>query len=92
MLPKEADKYLKQITEKEMPRALKRHLELEIFPRIHMKVGRGISVSTARRWMHHEGFQYMAYKKALYYDGHECPDVVHYCQNVFLPAMEKYRE
>lgn len=92
MLPKEADKYLKQITEKEMPRALKRHLELEIFPRIHMKVGRGISVSTARRWMHREGFQYMAYKKALYYDGHERPDVVHYRQNVFLPAMEKYRE
>ena len=49
--------------EKEMPKALKRHLELEIFPRIHMKVGRDISVSTAHRWMHREGFQYMAYKK-----------------------------
>jgi hypothetical protein len=27
----------------------------------------------------------------LYFDGHERPDVVHYRQNVFLPAMEKYR-
>jgi hypothetical protein len=33
----------------------------------------------------------MQYKKALYFDGHERPDVVHYRQNVFLPAMEKYR-
>ena len=37
------------------------------------------------------GFHYMQYKKALDFDGHECPDIVHYQQNVFLPAMEKYQ-
>jgi len=91
LLPAEAEKYVKNIVDKEMPRAMKRHLELELFPRICMKVGKGISVSTARRWMFRHGFHYMQYKKALYFDGHERPDVVHYRQNIFLPAMEKYR-
>lgn len=31
----------------------------------------------------------MQYKRALYFDGHECSDVVYYCQNIFLPAMEE---
>lgn len=52
-----------------------------------MNVGKGISVSTAHRWLHCEGFQYMEHKKALYYDGHEWLDVVDYQQNYFLPAM-----
>ena len=34
----------------------------------------------------------MQHKKALYYDGHERPDVVEYRQKVFLPTMEKYPE
>ena len=29
----------------------------------------------------------MEHKKALYYDGHEWPNVVDYCQNSFLPLM-----
>jgi hypothetical protein len=91
LLPSEAEKYIKKVVDKEMPHAMKRHLELELFPRIRMKVGKGISVSTARRWMFRHGFHYMQYKKALYFDGHERPDVVHYRQKVFLPAMEKYR-
>ena len=33
----------------------------------------------------------MQHKKALYYDGHDRPDVVDYRQNVFLPAMKEYR-
>ena len=33
----------------------------------------------------------MQYKKALYFDGHERPDVVDYRQNVFLPAMARYQ-
>ena len=91
LLPAEAEKYIKHIVDQEMPRAMKRHLELELFPRIRMKIGKGISVSTARRWMFCHGFHYMQYKKALYFDGHERPDIVHYRQNIFLPAMEKYR-
>jgi hypothetical protein len=88
----EAEKYLRRIVEKEMPRGLKQYMEVELFPRIHLKVGKGISISTARRWLHREGFQYMEHKKALYFDGHDRPDVVSYRQKEFLPAMEKYRE
>jgi hypothetical protein len=45
----------------------------------------------AHCWLHREGFCFLEHKKVLYYDGHEHPDVVHYCQNIFLPQMEKYR-
>jgi len=92
LIPGEAEKYLRRIVEKEMPRGLKQYMEVELFPRIHLKVGKGISISTARRWLHREGFQYMEHKKALYFDGHDRPDVVSYRQKEFLPAMEKYRE
>ena len=86
MLPTEADKYVKEI-DKEMPKGMKCYLELELFPCIHLKIGKGISLTTVCNWMHHNGFQYQTYKKAVYFDGHKCPDVVEYRQNVFLPTM-----
>ena len=92
MLPTEAAKYCQEICDKEMPRGLKKYLELELFPRIHMKVGKGISVSTARRWLQREGFKYTLHKKAIYYDGHDRADVVKDRQTRFLPAMAMYRE
>ena len=85
-----AKKYLRQITQEEMPRGIKKYLELELFPRIHLKVGKGISLSTARRWLHREGFRYTGHKKGLYYDGHDRPDVVSYCRDHFLPTMKSY--
>jgi hypothetical protein len=51
-----------------------------------------ISISTVHCWLHREGFRYMQHKKALYYDGHDCLDVVDYQQNVFLPQMVEYRK
>jgi len=90
LIPEVADKYLREIIREEMPRGLKRYMELELFPRIHMKVGRGISISTARRWLRSEGFRYISHKKGLYFDGHDRPDVVEYRQNSFLPAMMEY--
>jgi hypothetical protein len=69
---------------------LKKYMELKLFPRIQMKVTRGISLQTARRWLHKEGFRYTVHKKALYFDGHEREDVTEYRQNVFLPAMKKH--
>ena len=90
MLPAEADKYAKEI-DKEMPKGMKRYLELELFPRIHLKIGKGISLTTVRNWMHRNGFQYQTYKKAVYFDGHERPDVVEYRQNVFLLTMSHHR-
>ncbi len=71
MLPVEAAKYCQTICDQEIPRGLKKYLELELFPRIHMKVGKGISLSTARRWLQREGFKYTLHKKAIYFDGHD---------------------
>jgi len=90
LLPDEAKKYLHHIVQKEMPAGLKKYMEVELFPRIHLKVGKGVSLRTACRWLHKEGFQYTAYKKGLYYDGHEREDVIAYRQNIFLPKMKEY--
>jgi len=42
--------------------------------------------------MHKEGFRYTLYAKGLYYDGHDCPNVIKYCQNLFLTMMKKHKE
>jgi hypothetical protein len=83
-----ADKYLQHIIDEEMPRSLKWYMEIELFPRIHLKVGRGISLSTACHWLCGEGFRYISHKKGLYFDGHDRPDVLAYRQNEFLPTMK----
>lgn len=89
MVPAEAKRYAQQIVDEEMPQGLKKYLEVELFPCIHMKPGKGISLSTTQLWLHREGFRYTEHKKALYYNGHEHPDIVDYRQKVFLPFMEK---
>jgi hypothetical protein len=91
MVTEEMKKYVQSAVNKEMPRGLKKYLELELFPRIGYKVRRGISLATARRWLHEQGFEYMEVKKGLFYDGHERPDVVAYRQNVFIPAFDRLR-
>ncbi|KIJ38321.1 hypothetical protein M422DRAFT_176689, partial [Sphaerobolus stellatus SS14] len=73
MISEEANKYLQNVVDEEMPQGLKQYMELELFPRIQLK-----------------GFRYTAHKKALYYDGHECPDVVQYQQDSFIPQMKGY--
>jgi hypothetical protein len=90
LLPAEAKKYLHQIVDKEMPERLKKYMEVELFPQIQLLVGRGISISMAHCWLHRKGFRYMQHKKALYFDGHNHPDVVDYRQNVFSPQMAEY--
>jgi predicted transcriptional regulator len=90
MVPTEAKKYLEGVVEQEMPRGLQKYIQTELFPRIGVKASKGISLSTARRWLRNEGFHYIHHKKALYYDGHERPDVVDYRQNDFLPKMAEY--
>ncbi|KAJ7865839.1 hypothetical protein B0H13DRAFT_2352779 [Mycena leptocephala] len=66
MVPAAMDKYLRKITEEEMPAGLKKYMEVKLFPRI-------------------------SFKKGLYYDGHERPDVVNNRQNRFLLAMAGHR-
>lgn len=91
-IPTAAEKYIRQVVDEEMPRGLKKYMEMELFPRVqYRKVGKGITLETARQFLHKEGFRFTEHKKALYYDGHERPDVVEYRQDVFLPAMEEYR-
>ena len=91
LIPNEQKKYLIDIVDQQMPRGLKQYMETELLPHIQMKVSKGISLRTACRWLHKEGFRYTSHKKALYYDGHEREDVVSYRQNDFLPKMKEYK-
>ena len=50
-----------------------------------------MSLSTAWHWMHKEGFQYISYAKGLYYDGHDCSNVVEYRQSHFLPMLKQHK-
>ncbi|KAJ6484122.1 hypothetical protein C8R45DRAFT_1099271 [Mycena sanguinolenta] len=55
MVPAAADKYLRKITEEEMPAGVKKYMEVELFPRMAFKVGRGISLRMARRLLQQGG-------------------------------------
>lgn len=92
MVPEAAKKYLEEIVADEMPKGLKQYMEIELFPQIHLKAGKGVSLQTACQFLWREGFRFTEHKKSLYYDGHEQPDVVDYCQKNFLPAVKKYWE
>jgi len=48
LLPDEAKKYLTHIVQEEMPAGLKKYLELELFPRVQMKVLKGISSNSTQ--------------------------------------------
>jgi hypothetical protein len=51
LLPNAGDKYLHHLICEEMLLGLKKYMEVELFPHIHLRVGHGISLSTARRWL-----------------------------------------
>lgn len=91
MVPAAAKQYLEHITDIEMPQGLKNYMELELFPRLQLKSIKGISLPTARRLLRREGFCFQEYKKSLYYDGHERPDVINDRQARFLPEMAQYK-
>ena len=91
MIPEAAKKYLRQVVNHEMPKGLQQYIELDLFPRIQHKVSKSISLKAAQHFLHMEGFRYTEHKKALFYDGHERPDVVAMRQNEFIPQMEVYR-
>ena len=74
-----------------MPHGLKQYIEIELIPQVKQKVGKGVSLKAARKFLHKEGFRYVEHKKGLYYDGHEQPDVVEYHQKEFLPQMEAFQ-
>ena len=90
LVPKAAEEYLCLITKEEMPHGLKKCMDFELFPCIHPKVGCGISLPTAWRWLHLEGFRSTTHNNGLYFNGHDCADVMEYCQKVLLPVMKAY--
>ena len=91
MIPRAARMYGTNLMKNDIPKGLKQYLKLELFPRIHVKAMQGVSIRTARRWLHREGFRFTEHRKALYFDGHERPDVVEYRQSVFIPEMKQHR-
>ena len=58
MVPTVAKEYGTNLITDTIPKGLKQYLELELFPRIHMKVTRGVSLHTARHWLHRKGFRF----------------------------------
>ncbi|KAI6037409.1 hypothetical protein PISMIDRAFT_28841 [Pisolithus microcarpus 441] len=48
LIPAEAEKYVHQITANKMPNGLRQYMELELFPQIHLKVSKGISLMTVQ--------------------------------------------
>ncbi|KAG2074894.1 hypothetical protein BDR04DRAFT_1126601 [Suillus decipiens] len=52
---------------------------------------KGISLTTAQRWMKKLGYHWAKDPKGQYVDGYECQDVVHYHQNIFLPVWFHYQ-
>ncbi|GET03821.1 hypothetical protein PHYBLDRAFT_144584 [Rhizophagus clarus] len=61
------------------PRNLKLYIEGMVFPKLtgHIKKDT-ISEKTCRNYMYLWGYKYDERKKGVYYDRHECPDVVKY--------------
>ena len=51
MIPEAAKKYSEHNVSEEMPRGLKQYMELELFLRIHLKVGKGVSLETAHQFL-----------------------------------------
>jgi hypothetical protein len=52
---------------------------------------RGISLATAKRWMHRLGYRWGKTPTGQYVDGHEREDVVAYRQQVYIPAWQEWQ-
>ena len=51
-----------------------------------------VSLDTACRWMSKLNFKWGKLPAGMYIDGHERSDVVHYRQNIYLPALAQYEQ
>jgi hypothetical protein len=61
-----------------------------ILPSLGIFPSKPLSERTAQRWLVKLGWQRTTIRKGIYLDGHECPDVVKYRQDEFLPWMLDY--
>ncbi|KAI6017800.1 hypothetical protein BKA83DRAFT_4465169 [Pisolithus microcarpus] len=81
LIPAEAEKYVHQITANKMPNGLRQYMELELFPQIHLKVSKGISLATASG-------QSLEYGKN--YDGYWNGELfVNQLKEKIIPAFER---
>ena len=86
--PNDAAMYTHELVNHNIPLGLKHYIETTLLPSMHVKPSHlGLSLSSMHRLMLREGFKYSEHKKAVYYDGHERPDVVADRNNRFLPLM-----
>ena len=53
-IPDVAKRFVENVLNNKMPKGLKKYMELELFPQVHMKVGHGISLNSACRWLQKE--------------------------------------
>ncbi|KAJ4475283.1 hypothetical protein C8J55DRAFT_536848 [Lentinula edodes] len=63
LIPKEATQYLQKIVKDEMPRGLKRYMEIELFPRIQLKMTAQANDAQVKRWVFQN--QHMLRKKGV---------------------------
>lgn len=76
------------------PRLLQKYVNECVLPKVEHSIGakkakKGISESTAYRWLRALGWLPSEHKKGLFFDGHEREDVVEY-RKVFLQLMKEY--
>lgn len=87
-MPAAAREFARHALKEEMPRGLKKYLETVVLPEYQLRSCKnGFSLSTMCRLLLQEGFKYTEHKKAIYYDGHERPDVVEDRQTRFIPGL-----
>ena len=56
----------------------------------HYHILKPITLKTARKWMSKLDFTWREAPKGTYLNGHERPNVMHYHQNIYLPALAQY--
>jgi hypothetical protein len=61
-----------------------------ILPSLDIALKKPLGQRTARRWLHKLGYRHVQFRKGVYMDGHERPDVVKYRNEQFLPQMLQY--
>ena len=61
LLPNVAKRFAENVLNNKMPKGLKKYMELKLFPQVHMKVGHGISLNSARHWLQKEGFKFISH-------------------------------
>ena len=58
----------------------------------HYHILKPVCLDMACRWMSKLNFKWGKLPAGMYIDGHEHSDMVHYCQNVYLPALAQYEQ